>query len=980
MKTRNDKGWTCWLEREIDRRTFLQATASLAAAASGSALFGRVPSALAQAFSGAPADLGDTSSAVAFVYSSCQNCHSRCGLRAKVANGVLLKIDGNPYHPNNKDPDEMLPFGTPTEEARKVRGRMCAKGQAGIQVVYDPMRLTTPLKRVGPRGSGQWTAISWDQALTEIASKLKPLMDTDTLIDPSAPELGPIANQVAFSPGRIVHGDKEFTDRIWKDGFGTVNYRHDHTSICEVSHHVGNELITWDRKAKKGRKEHFKPDILDCEYIIFFGANPLEANFPMVALGRKLMEMKARGGRYVVVDPRFSNSAAQASQWVPIKPGTDAALALGMARWIIDNDRYDARYLENTTKAAAEADGETTWTDSSYLVRLDTKAFLRASDAGLGGTEEQYVVWKSGAPAIHDATDSGELLPGQVSVNGIPCMTAFELFVNRVREKTIAEYSAICGIDQATIEGLADEFTSHGKKAVANTYRGAVQHTNGVYNQLAIMALNTLIGNYDWKGGNTAGGGGWDEIGTKGAPGQVDVTKVPGGVSAKGIPINRAKKNYEKDAPNIFARDGGYPAKRPWFPYALHGNYQEVIPSAADGYPYPLKALITYWNAWPYSTPALRYVFEDYVRDESRLELFVAISVNIGEVAAFADYILPDTTYLEKWATPHGTPTILTKFRAIRQPVVGYLDGKPIGSAPFDPDAPNVFTSFLSKGNVAVDPRTAEGPMMLEDIMIALGKKLGIPGVGANAFADGGSLDTAWDFKKRLFQNIAADHGATSIQEIVAKGGAFEDPGNEHDGEHVKHKYANEIHLYIEELAITKDSMTGEFFDGLPKYDPIRNADGTLVEDTEFPLHLVTFKTAIHAQARTANLPWLMLLEPENFVLINPADAAPLGIETGTRVRLTSHSDRRGVIGRAQVTERVRPGVVAVSHHYGHWELHSRPHQIDGVTQPYDASRGAGIQVNPIMRLDSFLRNVTLQDKIGCSASFYDTRVRVERV
>jgi len=109
-------------------------------------------------------------------------------------------------------------------------------------------------------------------------------------------------------------------------------------------------------------------------------------------------------------------------------------------------------------------------------------------------------------------------------------------------------------------------------------------------------------------------------------------------------------------------------------------------------------------------------------------------------------------------------------------------------------------------------------------------------------------------------------------------------------------------------------------------------------------------------------------------------DARTLGVETGDKVKVVSASNSEGIIGKAWVTEGIRPGVVAISHHYGHWELSSRPYMVDGVTQGYDPSRGAGVQATPIMRLDGFLGNVTLQSKIGCSASFYDTRVNIEKV
>jgi anaerobic selenocysteine-containing dehydrogenase len=220
---------------------------------------------------------------------------------------------------------------------------------------------------------------------------------------------------------------------------------------------------------------------------------------------------------------------------------------------------------------------------------------------------------------------------------------------------------------------LASEFVSHGNKAAAISYRGPIKHTNGLYNQLAIQHLNTLIGNYDWKGGCTAGAGGWNH-----KSGVVNLSKVDGGPVAAGVRIDRAKTFYNQtETPNLFK--DGYPAKRPWFPFGTHGNYQEVIPSIADGYPYGLKALITYWNAWPYSTPALRKVWEETLADETKLPLLVAISPVMGEVAAWADYVLPDTVYLEKFAVP-GIPWRINRGTSFQRPVVGSFDGQPIGA------------------------------------------------------------------------------------------------------------------------------------------------------------------------------------------------------------------------------------------------------------------------------------------------------------
>jgi tetrathionate reductase subunit A len=970
-------------KNKLTRRRFIELSATAAAAATvGPALLKGEK--VEAATYGHPDPL-ETGSGVETVFSMCLMCHSRCGVMAKVANGVLLKVDGSPYHPNCLDPEDRLPYSTPVEQAKLVRGKNCAKSQAYPTLIYDPQRVKTPLKRVGPRGSGQWQAISWKQALDEIAAHLRTIRDVQTPIDADFPEFGPIANKLVLSFGRWQHGQKEFTDRLFGSGFGTVNFRHDHTSICEVSHHTAFNLMT------DYRKNHFKPDLENADYVIWFGASVLEADFPMQTLARMCANFLARGGKMVTVDPRCSKTAGKSHRWVPIKPGTDAAFALGMARWIIENRRYDENFLTNTK---ADVNGEKSYTDATFLVRLSDGKFARDA-AG------NYLVVSGGTvyPATSAPNFKGELDPGIVEVDGVPCRTAWALYVDRVMEKTLDEYAEICGVPVEMIIATAREFTSYGKRAVANPYRGPVQHTNGVYNALAIGTLNMLVGNFDWKGGNSGGGGRFREEG--GVPGSINIKKVVGGVTPKGIPISRHSKFYEKDAPNLFARDG-YPAKRPWTPFNRDWLYHDLLPSIEEGYPYPIDTLIIYWNALPYATPAQREVFERTVADTEKIKLFVAFDVVIGEASRWADYILPDSTSLERWGTPHnGSPLITTKVGNFRKPVVGsYIKTEIAGKERV------FYVPTYAKGNVALDAwrevgevsgnwPEAEGPQLAEDVFIALAVRLGIPGVGRNTFDLTGAkegldwradLYSAWDWYLNLVNNFAVDSGV-SPEEIIAKGGVFApldttpaDPASRYSGPYLKSQYKNLLHFYIEVLATTKDSMTGEPYDPLPGYHPVRDAlDRELPEDDRFPFAVVTYKDAYHGQARTVQNSWLRIIKPENFIEMNVVDGQRLGIADGAKVRLVAPSGA-AVVGRVKLVQGVRPGVLAISHHYGHWASGAETVKINGQTVPGDPSRALGVQSNLVGRLDPALGNVTLMDKIGGSAAFFDTRVRVERL
>ncbi len=945
----------------VSRRGFLKTAGTMTAmAVFGGSLF-KENVAYAQDF-GNPV-LIETDPRVDIKYSVCLACHSACGIRTKVVGGILEKIDGNPYHPNNMEPH--LPYDTDPEVAKLTPGRICAKGQAGIQVLYDPHRIKEPLKRVGARGAGQWETISWEQAFSEIGARLSALRDLDTPIDSSAPELGPLANKVVFSGGRNEHGQKEFTDRFWGSSFGTVNKRHDHTSICEASHHVGYNFATGKFQVSKTASKG-STDLAHCKFVLWFGSDPCAANFPFVAQSRKLINMLQNGGKMAVVDPRCNVAASKADWWLPAQPGTDAALALALGREIVDNGRHNVNFLQRPHKEAANPTSELNTTDATWLVKIDENGhgtkYLRADEAGIeGGTSDDYVVLVDGQAAQYNTVDVGELLPGEVEVNGILCKTAFQIYVDEARSRTIEEWAAICGIDVATIQDIATELTTHGRQVSVEHYRGAVQHTNGTYNSWSIINLNTLLGNYNWQGGHVFGGSHWHEMGGK-AGNQYSPPTLVNGVSNSGVRITRVKTFYQDSTE--FAQ-AGYPAQRPWFPFAFDYNYQEILPSIESGYPYSVGALVLYWNDITYSTPAGKATAQRVLADESKIPLFVAIDIAMGETTAFADYILPDTTYLERWSTPHVGSAINTKVSGIRQPVVGTFDVD-MNYTPMLPDTKT-----------------------MEDILIGIGKAMGLPLEGQDVDGNPVPIDRAWDWHHQLVANIAGEGdgvpGASEeekIQYVLDRGGRFEDYDAlyDDDGQTMAHKFSGTFFFFNETLATTGDSITGELFSGHAKYEPIADAQGNPVADTAFPLLLSTYKQAWHSMARTINNPWLVSVMPENFVEINSIDAESRGIKTGDKVRVTSGSLPGGAEGLALVTETVRPGVVTVAHSFGHWEMASKPWTQDGIESSFEPIRANGIAANPIMRLDPALGNVALQDKVGGSVSYYDTSVQVTKV
>lgn len=323
------------------RRNFLMGAAAIGATMVISPLaFGdSPPKSIPSWKDGAPGeDTLDTDPSVSFVHSVCLGCHSDCSLRGKIKDGVVIKLDGNPF--SQMVTDTPLEYTTDPKEARKFAGKLCARGQSGLQALYDPLRVQQPLKRVGKRGENKWQTVSWDVAYKEIieggnlfgegnVEGLKTVRDLQTPIDPNAPELGSIVNQFVFLAGRIEHGRAEFTKRFVNGAYGSLNW-FEHTTVCEQSHHIASAFTY-------AASTHLKPDFDNAKLILNFGANFGEANFPMNAVSRKMGNFKENGGVLITVDPRFSVSASLSKEWVPLIPGSDAAFALGMTQWIIEN-------------------------------------------------------------------------------------------------------------------------------------------------------------------------------------------------------------------------------------------------------------------------------------------------------------------------------------------------------------------------------------------------------------------------------------------------------------------------------------------------------------------------------------------------------------------------------------------------------------------------------------------------------------------
>ena len=237
------------------------------------------------------------------------------------------------------------------------------------------------------------------------SSKANIHRDLDKLIDPNHPDLGLKNNQIVVAWGRLKGGRGDLYKRF-AEALGTVN-AHGHTTVCQGSLYFTCKAISEqyvDGKFTDGKKFYWQADTENSRFIFFVGANLLEANYgPPNRAVRLTGNLVSGYTKIAVADPRFSKLASKAWKWLPVKPGTDAALAAGMIRWIIENKRYDAKFLSCANKAAAVAAGK-------QLVQCNLAGRDKRRQTGQAGSSR-----RCGSGSAGDSKDQGRKgLPGEV--------------------------------------------------------------------------------------------------------------------------------------------------------------------------------------------------------------------------------------------------------------------------------------------------------------------------------------------------------------------------------------------------------------------------------------------------------------------------------------------------------------------------------------------------------------------------------------
>ncbi|MDK3019796.1 molybdopterin dinucleotide binding domain-containing protein [Pseudodonghicola flavimaris] len=954
---------------------------------------------------------------IAMSYTMCIGCTTMCGVRVKVdkAENKVLRVTGNPYSPMSTDP--FIPYESSVRESFLAmaqtgkgggltnRSTACGRGNAVLQQVDNPRRVLKPLKRVGPRGSGKWQTISFEQLIEEVVeggdlfgegrvAGLREIRDLEAPAVPGAPEFGPRANHLVWM-NCVDDGRDNFALRWLKQSFGSNNFTR-HGSYCGGAYRSGSGAMFGDFK----KMPHAKPDFLETEFAIFVGTAPGNAGNPFKRVGNLIAKARSDGNmKYVVIDPVLNNAqngpSGERSRWIPIKPGQDSAFAMAMIRWILENDRFNATYLAQPTKAAADAAGEPSYSNATHLVIMEDGhprygRFLRGSDMGLAIGGEAY----SDADPFMVAAEAGPVPAGDsaaplffdgkavTSTGAVAVRTALSLLRDEAMSHEMADYAEACGIPVDTIADLAREFTSHGRKAAVNSHGGMMSGT-GFYNAYALMMLNTLIGNLNWKGGTMIAGGWFPD--NKGPA--YDLAKFPGAVKAKGLPFGR-NVPYEKTTEFKTKKAAGkaYPADGPWYPNAP-GLATEWMSSLVNGYPYHAEALI-FRNTNPiYGVPGVAHLVEK-IKDPAVVPLIISIDPFINESSAISDYIVPDSVMYETWGFTKPWGGVATKATTARWPVIEpkmekNADGERVG---------------------------------METFLIAVAKRMGLPGFGDRAIPDADGnlhpLNRAEDWYLRGAANVAmlgkpvmeatdddidlsgvsrirADLEAVLKPDewrraatIYAKGGRYENIERTYQGDKATYAFGAPMMVWNEGLGSFRRATTGQRMPGSPSWQQAEFADGSKMRDhypqADWPVSVVSFKSPLQ-NSYSVGAKALLRIVSSNPVTVGRALAEAHGISTGDMVRLTTPGGTLESV--AVVRDGIAPDTVAIEHGYGHKGFGATDITIDDDTWPADPRLATGVLLNDLGMVDPTRPNAGVWvDPVSGTAVRQGLPARIERI
>ncbi|MBI4393063.1 MAG: molybdopterin-dependent oxidoreductase [Euryarchaeota archaeon] len=842
----------------MTRRTFVKAAATTGAATYVAMKMSEMPLLeTVKAADGAPAPLTEE-----WVPTTCWIGKQECGMLARKINGRVVKLEGDPNNPRNV-------------------GKLCPKGIAQIQCLYDPNRIKTPLVRTNGKGvPGTFRSASWDEALTIVADRVK---------EARAKNKG-IVWQKGRSKSETIYDDALTT------ALGTVKFGHG--AYCSDAGYRACEYTI-------GPHGVLHPDFKHTRYVLSWGWNLTNGGgnkYCWITWNRQLVEAKDRGLKVVHIDPRERGAGPHADDWIPIRPGTDMAFGLALAHMIMAGGKIDREYL-------------TKYTNATYLVGEDGLFLTKTVKVTKDGKETDVakeLVWDTatGTAVPFDAAGVTPALEGSYAIDGKNAKTGYELFKTHVEQYTPTWAASVCGVPEASIRQVA-------KDLVENAQIGSTIELEGVklpYRPVSIMAYHMSQ----------------QEHGFGAIRIMLMVMMLLGAVEAVGgqriDSTWKEYKNYEKL---------GHPkVKATGYNYALADSKYYPINSGNPGVIATVFKDPAKWGVDPATIPEVLLIHmanmsvsfasqPDIERMLGQYRFVAAIDPWMSRTAdLFADVILPAAT-MEKYEGPNSGSDMYTDASVIRVPVTDPL--------------------FESKGeiDIYIDLCEKTGDLTGAKGFIAeMNRVLGLK--DANALPTETKPTTravfdAWARQQGITEGVSFFEkngvkvkGAVSAKKFYGFASSPPFKSALDPTKVIVHRF------YGASLVETQHAMKTAFgseaeANKLYWLDytafPTWRAPTMDSSPAKYAFTLVSYKKIEFKQGRASQVPLLAELAPEQMLEINTEAARSHGIGEGDWVWVESHNavtgETRKIRVRAALRETIRPDVVGLPHHYGNVARHT---------------------------------------------------------
>jgi anaerobic selenocysteine-containing dehydrogenase len=906
---------------------------------------------------------------------TCYMCACRCGIRVTLRDGEVRYIQGNPDHPLNK-------------------GVICAKGSSGIMKQYSPARLTKPLMRKpgAARGDNAFVEISWDQAFSMLEERLAHIRSTDP-------------KKFALFTGR---DQMQALTGLFAKQFGTPNYAA-HGGFCSVNMAAGMIYTIGGSFWEFGG-----PDLDRGKLFIMVGTAEDHHSNP---LKMAISKFKRQGGKFISINPVRTGYSAIADEWVPIKPGTDGALFLALLHELIKTGLYDRDFLVQYSNAAELVNMNENDREYGMFVRAEVPEEE-------GCFDPQNKLWwdrNSDRPVVarRDAEYDPFLLGEYTLDDGTRVKPSFQLLAERVEQYTPEWAENITGIPAATIRRLAHEMgitardgkielpiawtdvwgreheTVTGNPVAFHAMRGLAAHSNGFHTIRGMSILMSLLGTIDRPGGFRH-----KAPFPRPIPPCAKTPTDPAAVKPD-TPLDGMPLGWPADPDDLFVDDDGKPVRIDkgfsWeFPLSVHGLMHNVITNAWRGDPYEIDTLLIFmanmaWNS-TMNTVEVRQMLNDKAENgEYKIPFLVVCDAFQSEMVAFADLVLPDTTYLER----HDVMSMLDRpiseydgpVDSVRIPVVPPAgECKPFQEVLIELGSRLKLPAFTRKDG---SRKFRDYPDFIINFETEPGSGIGFlagwRGKGGEKFMKGEPNPNQWQMYEK---NNCVFH-----YELPR---SFQYMRNWNKGylewaqDHRLTRYAEPINIHIYSEVLQKFRMAAQgksdtkqppdqlrqridtYFDPLPfYYEPL---EAQLTDKHKFPLNAVTQRPMAMYHSWDSQNAWLRQIHAHNYLYANPRTAAAAGIGDGDWMWVESQWGK--VRCMCRYSEAVEPGTVwtwnAIGKAAGAWNLTPRANE---------SQRGFLLNhvISEELPTNADGDHLSNSDPITGQAGWYDVRVRIYR-